>query len=287
MSVVIVRVRLIVAIVGLLLACGESRPRDPGASRPADPRDASTSDRGPGSDATSGDASFDDGGPSDGGAPVDLGVDGGGRDLGPSPDLGTADSGAPDGGTPDSGVIRSCVATCSSPSDCANPNGGAIADSDNYRCRQGTCEYVGCLGDGECTSVFGAGWVCRAGLVGVATCTRACGDVAACVIPASPLYDTDNYRCVSGGCEWTGCNSNTECASGLNDPRYACTPVPGFSFSSCYLACGGPADCVNANAGVAFDLDNYDCRAGSCFYLGCHSDAECQAQGGSSAWACR
>ena len=268
-----------------VFACGETRDRDPGTPRPADPRDGGL-DAGSLADAANFDASTLDG----------ALLDGGVNDLGPNPDSGApgdtgsaADVGSPaDSGATDSGVLfRFCVGTCGTAADCVPASSTAITDSDNYRCQGGACQYTGCNADGECTAVFGAGWVCRTGLVGVASCAKACTEVAACVIPSSPLYDEDNYSCVAGGCQWDGCNNTSECTSGLSDPRYSCDPVPGLGFSSCYLTCGVPSDCVPAGAGVAFDADNYRCLAGSCQYLGCNSDSECQAQNNSPNWTCR
>jgi hypothetical protein len=275
-----------------LFACGETRDRDPGAPRPADPRDGGALglDGGSLGDASGLDASGLDASGPDGALP-----DANSGDLGPNPDSGAPadvgfppDSGFPaDSGAPDSGVFRSCLGTCNAAADCVPISSTAITDADNYRCQAGACQYTGCNGDGECTSVFGAGWVCRTGPVGVASCARACSDVSACIIPSSPLYDQDNYSCVGGGCQWDGCNNTSECTSGLSDPRYTCQAVPGLGFSSCYLTCTSAADCVSPGAGVAFDADNYRCQAGSCQYLGCHNDSECQAQNNDPNWTCR
>lgn len=269
-----------------LIACGETRDRDQGSPRPAGPRDAGGLDATLPGDAGTNDASQTDAAAFDG-APADLGLNPDGGAPGDSGSNGDSGGGT-DSGASDSGpAFRSCVGTCGDAADCVPISSTAITDADNYRCQGGACQYTGCNGDGECTAVFGAGWVCRTGLVGVASCVKACADVAACVVPSSPLYDQDNYSCVGGGCQWDGCNNTNECTSALSDPRYRCDPVPGLGFSSCYLTCSGASDCVSPGAGVAFDADNYRCQSGSCQYLGCNSDSECQAQNNSPSWTCR
>jgi hypothetical protein len=54
----------------------------------------------------------------------------------------------------------------------------------------------------------------------------------------------------------------------------------------CTEACTAPADC--ASAAPTVDADNWACDAGSCRYLGCRSDAECQDSlgAGGGTWRC-
>ncbi|MDI1444247.1 hypothetical protein [Polyangium sp. 6x1] len=55
----------------------------------------------------------------------------------------------------------------------------------------------------------------------------------------------------------------------------------------CTAACQSNADCSMGAAGSAFDADNYACTAGTCEYVGCHSDAECEASFLSPDYVCK
>lgn len=109
----------------------------------------------------------------------------------------------------------------------------------------------------------------------IPACLKRCSDVRDCVLAPGGLYDLDNYECTSEGfCEWTGCNSDSECAAALNNTRYVCDQTA--VLPSCVLTCNSANDCVsNSTAMGAFDADNYSCNQQRCSYAGCNSDMEC------------
>ncbi len=122
---------------------------------------------------------------------------------------------------------KTCQTKCTTVSDCAIP-GSAAYSEDNWACDAGTCKYVGCKSDSECSSSIGAGYVCRKApwfdptnpLV-VPTCQKSCAIASNCAT-TSAAYDTDNYACESGLCRYIGCNSDEECRSSLMKSNYAC-----------------------------------------------------------------
>jgi len=169
--------------------------------------------------------------------------------------------------TPDES-IPTCVPGCVTASDC--DMGTPAYSSDNYSCDDSVCVYLGCHSDAECTKSI-PGSVCVENDLGSNYCVIACVDVGDCDMGVA-AYDTDNYECVSGGCDYTGCNSDAECAE--LSPDYVCrSQVMGTSF--CVMGCQSANDC---DLGVAaYDADNYECVSGGCEYTGCLSDAECEA----------
>ncbi len=51
-------------------------------------------------------------------------------------------------------------------------------------------------------------------------CTTSCTASSDCVKPGSnALFDADNFDCISGACQWKGCNNAAECMSGQS-PAY-------------------------------------------------------------------
>lgn len=167
-----------------------------------------------------------------------------------------------------------CLPACSTAADC--DLGSLPYDADNYACDAGTCVYQGCNDDAECQAL--GAYVCRAGadplMLGAANiCVQACSAVGDCVTASAP-YDDDNYACVAGGCQYQGCNSDSECQA-LGD--YVCHDA-GFGVAFCQVACAAAADC-DIGGGPAYDADNYTCEAGTCVYVGCHDDGECLALG--------
>ena len=160
-------------------------------------------------------------------------------------------------------ILETCLPACSSKADCSL--GVDAYDEDNYACVEGGCVYVGCKSDDECQSL--GGYVCRE-TAGFSVCIPPCDVTADCDLGLAP-YDSDNYECVRGGCNYTGCLSDAEC-SALG--TFSCAPpIEGTRY--CAPACATVTDCVQA--GEAFNEDNYACDAGACVYLGCHSDQEC------------
>ncbi len=51
----------------------------------------------------------------------------------------------------------------------------------------------------------------------------------------------------------------------------------------CFIGCLAAADCAIPPVDGAYSADNYACESGGCQYLGCKTDAECQAMGGAYA----
>ncbi len=121
------------------------------------------------------------------------------------------------------GGFKSCVPSCSVPSDCPHPAvSDARFDADNYACQGGACIYTGCSGDGECQqslAATGLSWVCRDLGNGYKGCASQCTTPADCVyLDGNVLFDADNYECVDGLCRHLGCQADAECAAAY---RYA------------------------------------------------------------------
>lgn len=112
------------------------------------------------------------------------------------------------------GEIRSCVRSCTAPTDCAPTGSPAYVDADNYECTGGTCVYLGCRSDTECADMP-SGTTYRCDLAAsLPTCTPSCTTRDDCPAAGAPAYaDVDNYVCESGLCAFAGCNSDTECAA--------------------------------------------------------------------------
>jgi hypothetical protein len=114
--------------------------------------------------------------------------------------------------TPTGGGIPTCSEVCGSAADCASPS--PAVDADNYACERGTCRYLGCRNDDECTATFGAAggaWRCTVLFAGgLPSCTEVCRTAADCA-SAAPSVDADNYVCESGTCRYLGCRNDMEC----------------------------------------------------------------------------
>lgn len=115
-----------------------------------------------------------------------------------------------------------CVASCTTPADCATKSGVTAFDADNYTCEGGHCRYQGCNSDGECSGSFqDATYGCNDALA-YPICMKRCTSPASCVVPnSSPLYDASHYACEAGYCRYTGCRSTSECA-GAGLAGYLC-----------------------------------------------------------------
>jgi hypothetical protein len=190
-------------------------------------------------------------------------------------DGGGASDGPHDGGGGDApaATVKACYPQCSVAADCATTV--AYMDADNYSCVDSYCHYLGCNTDAECQTI--GAYVCRDQGYGQRGCVHTCTAPADCATTAAYM-DADNYACVSGACQYLGCNSDAECQT---IGAYACRSQ-GTLTKYCVHTCTVPADC---SAGVAYmDADNYACEAGLCRYTGCNSDAECQTIG---AYVCR
>ncbi|MCB9595326.1 MAG: hypothetical protein H6719_21585 [Sandaracinaceae bacterium] len=115
----------------------------------------------------------------------------------------------------------------------------------------------------------------------VAFCVLGCAVEADCTT-ASPAFDEDNYVCEGTSCRYTGCVDDAECQATFSSADYVCRD-PGTGVRSCLEGCVASADCGSATA--AFDADNYTCDGGTCRYLGCNTDAECESTFG-GAYGC-
>lgn len=164
-------------------------------------------------------------------------------------------------------ALPTCMEGCTTSADC--DMGSSAYDADNYECRDGACEWTGCNSNEECESVV-AGWICTESTTGPNSCVDSCTTAADCDMGSAP-FDTDNYECRDGGCQWTGCNTNEECTS-VFGANYACADS-GLDVNTCLMTCETQTDCTQGLS--AFDEDNYECRDGTCAWTGCNSDQEC------------
>jgi hypothetical protein len=169
-------------------------------------------------------------------------------------------------------------AACASSSSSSGDDDGAGAQAAGA----GGSHAAGAAGSGNsgnsATGGSGAGGG-GGGAVSYPICQHACSTPSDCDLGILP-NDADNYSCSQGYCHYLGCNSDPECQSIGN---YLCRDT-GLGGPSCVQACTTAASCVVSGAGAAYDLDNYSCPQGSCQYLGCNSDPECQSLG---SYVCR
>ena len=162
-----------------------------------------------------------------------------------------------------------CVQSCTSNADCEL--GSQAFDADNYDCNEGACTYTGCNSDAECESWI-PGYVCVGDATGMASCLQGCTTNADCDLGVA-AYDADNYECTSGGCTYSGCNSDAECESWL--AGFVCAE-DATGMASCVPGCTSNAECDLGSA--AYDADNYECNGGGCIYSGCNSNEECESE---------
>ena len=193
----------------------------------------------------------------------------------------------PDEDKPSENTAKYCIFGCNTASDCVPAGANAITDADNYDCKNGTCEYKGCLSDAECDEIYSAvtaatGRVYRCnknGAYGYPECTPKCSTAADCDLygqgtSTEYAYDFDNYKCESGFCVFTGCNSDAECEATIPSSDYKCQPqeYSGKTLKICTLSCKSAADCANS----AYPADFYECRNSQCVTKNCESDEWCQ-----------
>ena len=117
--------------------------------------------------------------------------------------------------------VQYCVKKCQAAADCAS-DAGAF-DTDNYTCEGGACRYLGCSADAECATSFNsAEYVCGDDpTFNVKLCTKGCQAAADCASDAG-AFDTDNYACEGGACQYLGCSADAECATSFNSSDYVC-----------------------------------------------------------------
>jgi hypothetical protein len=214
---------------------------------------------------------------------VGCGSGGSADDGGDDGDDTVADDGGGDDGGDDAPVdgppvdpTPYCQTGCAVPADCAAGPPGGTADVDNYACVDEVCAWTGCNSTAECVATLGdPDSACEIAFgTLVPTCWQTCDLAADCASPGgNVVFDADNYECTGGLCQWTGCNSNAECAAGIPSAPICAVPPHGQVIPTCLQACDTPADCASPSA--PFDADNYACDGGACIYEGCNSTAEC------------
>lgn len=186
--------------------------------------------------------------------------------LDPTDDGAGESTGAP---TP---AFPTCMFTCVSPDDCAQPS--PLYTPDHYACNDGTCAWLGCADDSECQAAYqNPAYRCgEVDGVAVPTCYPACDDVGQCVL-ATPIYDADNWECSAGRCAWLGCTDDAECQATYQNPSYACVEIGGPT-PTCLATCDVADDCIQPSP--LYDGENWTCDAGVCRWIGCLDDGECQ-----------
>lgn len=111
---------------------------------------------------------------------------------------------------------------------------------------------------------------------GVATCVKACSEPKDCVaLRNDATHDENNYACEGGSCVYLGCQSDAECEEINPGFGYICTAA------GCVTPCTEPAECAILEY-PTYDENNFECRDGGCFYLGCISDSECALELGNA-----
>ncbi len=98
------------------------------------------------------------------------------------------------------------------------------------------------------------------------------------------IRSADNHRCVNSTCEYTGCNSDQECATALSDTSYGCAPYTPGGLPSCVKRCSTVNDC--ALGSDLFGADNYACDSGYCRWTGCTSTNECTSAYRDTSYVC-
>ena len=118
--------------------------------------------------------------------------------------------------------LPSCIKTCTSPNDCTTA-GSSLLDADNYECNAGKCAWLGCNSASECQDAYQDSSYLCVQIPGsmIKSCIKSCTNASDCS-QMSVIADEDNYRCAMGFCEYTGCNSDMECAEAYQSSEYIC-----------------------------------------------------------------
>lgn len=175
--------------------------------------------------------------------------------------------------------IAYCAKSCSKVADCVPSSSTPLTDADNWSCTNQVCAGHGCNNTKECTSTYNSSsyecasvtysGVSDGGTGYTTTCVKTCRKAADCSLGV-PAYDSDNYSCDNGLCQYVGCTSDRECSTG-----YVCAKGAGFDVPYCLPGCKKASDC--ASTLPAYDADNYACTDGLCSYTGCNSNQECSS----------
>lgn len=129
----------------------------------------------------------------------------------------------------------------------------------------------GGTGGGSTTSASGGG-TSTGGAAAVARCLTDCETNATCGSDTG-AYQSSNYACNGGACEYQGCKTDAECEASFGDPLFICGNDPLYLLPSCLKSCQTAADCGLDDG--AYAAANYTCDGGECHYQGCKTDAEC------------
>lgn len=263
-------------LLAFIVSCGNgsdsSKHNDP--ETPA----ADQADPGDGSEPSETPDTAENGGSSDPTTPA--------GDTEPSETPGGNDDTMEEDPAPETQAERFCQYACETALDCVQGSASAINDEDNYKCENHKCVYLGCLNDAECEEVYesvtaATGTVYRCnknGAYGYPECTPACSSAADCnnlceAGTTQYAYDLDNYKCESGLCVYTGCNSDSECEATMSSSDYKCLTqeYSGKTLNVCNLPCETAADCGN----MVYPEEVYLCENRQCKMKSCESDEWC------------
>jgi len=108
------------------------------------------------------------------------------------------------------------------------------------------------------------------------TCRKSCNGPSDCVPPDPNQTQTENnWSCVSGHCEFLGCQNTSECQAvfpGMQNITCNANVQP----HQCTIPCTGPGDCAIPDSSL-YGADNWSCTNQLCVYAGCNNDQECAA----------
>ena len=183
-------------------------------------------------------------------------------------------------------------------SDAAGSGWDLLVEYETY-CADGACADVctpdcaglECGGDDGCGSSCGSCAVdqdCVAGACQdppLSFCAIKCSQPGDCDAGGGGAYSGDNYVCEGGYCEYSGCNTDAECSQTYANDSYGCYAGAGYPIPYCTLKCTQAADC-DLGVGGAYAAANYNCDSGYCEYVGCNSDAECEATFNDDKYGC-
>lgn len=164
--------------------------------------------------------------------------------------------------------IPSCEKPCAAVEDCFGTS-PTQDGPENWSCDNDTCRWLGCASTDECNADFDE--VCT-GVLGegtVPSCNAPCETTEDCTSTLFP--DAFEFECIDGGCE-----QQISCTEASCDTIFGTDSV--CHEGLCVFPCETPADCASDNEQDELrDENNYACTSGLCEYLGCQSDAECDA----------
>jgi hypothetical protein len=160
---------------------------------------------------------------------------------------------------------------------CTNdPGGFACQQYDaTCKCSNVACEKDKCVSKQTCDGMFNT---CAGGLIcsngNCVQCTQesdCAGGKSACIdTKCVPKCDSDTdcpdfNRCDNGVCAKSGCKSDRECKAATKNALAFCKE------EKCTVPCQSDLECGNPN-----NWNFTRCVGGSCLYVGCETDKECQ-----------